>query len=153
MENSEMNEGWFALFGAALVLIGSIIREVINNRCKIKLERIKIHDKDKLEAYKKLFNFARGVINTYYPLANNEISDFTRMMKGQFEQEIKPHLLYYSPQILKILDEYDGMYFDAMNRSDLSEESDKQLQKFISEGFFESALKLRELIKKESSLL
>jgi len=84
-----MNEGWFALFGAALVIIGSIIREALNNRGKIKLEKIKIHDKDKLEAYKNLFNFARSVTNTYYPLANNEVSDFIRIMKGRFEQEIK----------------------------------------------------------------
>jgi hypothetical protein len=97
-----MNEGWFALFGAALVFIGSIIREVINNRSKIKLERIKIHDKDRLEAYKNLFNFARTIIKTYHPLADNEVSDFIRTMKGRYEQEIKTHLLYYSPQILKI---------------------------------------------------
>jgi len=148
-----MNEGWFALFGAAIVLIGSIIREVINNNCKIKLERIKIHDKDKLEAYKNLFNFSRIIIKLYYPLADNEISDFTRIIKGSFEQEIKPYLLYYNPQISKILDEFDDMYFCATNRGDLTEESDKQLQEFISKGFFESAIRLKELIKKEISSL
>ena len=99
-----MNEGWFALFGAALVLTGSIIREIINNRSKIKLERIRIHDKDRLEAYKHLFNLARTITNTYHPLANNEVSDFIRIMRGRFDQEIKIHLLYYSPQILKVLD-------------------------------------------------
>ena len=99
-----MNEGWFALFGAALGLSGSIIRDVINNRGKIKLEKLKIHDKDKLEAYKKLFNFAVIITNTYHPLANNEVSDFIRIMKDRFEREIENHLLYYSPQILKILD-------------------------------------------------
>jgi len=148
-----MSEGWFALFGAALGIIGSIVREAINNRSKIKLQRIKIHDKDKLEAYKNLFNFARIITNTYHPIADNEISDFTRIMKGRFEQEIKPHLLYYSPQISKILDEFDGMYFCATNRGDLTEESDKQLQEFISKGFCESAIKLKELIKKELSSL
>lgn len=148
-----MNEGWFALFGAALVIIGSIIREALNNRGKIKLERIKIHDKDKLEAYKNLFNFARSVTKTYHLLANNEVSDFTRIMKGRFEQEIKTNLLYYSPQILKILDEFDDMYFCAMNRSNLTEETDKQLQEFIGKGFCESAIKLKELIKKELSSL
>jgi hypothetical protein len=41
------------------------------------------------------------------------------------------------------------MYFCAMNRGDLTEESDKQLQEFINEGFCKSAFKLKELIKKE----
>jgi hypothetical protein len=144
-----MSDGWFALFGAALGIGGSIIREAINNRSQIKLERVKIHDKDKLEAYKILFNFARDITSTYHPLANNQISDFIGIMEGRFEKAIKPHLLYYSPQISKILDEFDSMYFCATNRGDLSEESDKQLQKFISEGFFKSAIKLKELIKKE----
>lgn len=148
-----MSEGWFALFGAALGIIGSIVREAINNRSQIKLERIKIHDKDKLEAYKTLFTFARVITKTYYPLADNEISDFIRIMKGRFEQEIKPRLLYYSPQISNILDEFDEMYFCAMNRGDLTEETDQQLQKFIGEGFCESALKLKELIKKDLSSL
>lgn len=148
-----MNEGWFALFGAALIIISSIIREVINNRSKIKLERIRIHDKDKLEAYKNLFNFARTITNTYHPLADSELSDFIRTMKGRFKQEIQTHLLYYSTEILKILDKFDEMYFCAMNRADLSTETYEQLQEFIREGFCESAFKLKELIKKELSSL
>jgi hypothetical protein len=152
-----VNEVIYSLIGMGIgtILGGTIglINTCLTNRANYRLEKLKMHGGAKLEAYKTLFTFARIISNIYHPLSDTQISDFTRIMDGRFEKEIRPNLLYYSPQISEILEEYDGMYFCATNRGDLSEESDKKLQEFINKGFFESAVKLKELIKKESSSL
>ena len=148
-----MNEAFYSLIGMGIgtILGGTIalINTFLTNRANYRLEKLKMHGGAKLEAYKTLFTFARIITNVYHPFSNTHISDFIGIMNGRFEKEIRPNLLYYSPQISEIIEEYDGMYFCATNRGDLAKESDKKLQEFIDRGFFESAIKLKELIKKE----
>jgi hypothetical protein len=157
MDSPSTNEAIYSLVGMGIgtILGGGIalINTYLTNRANVRLEKLKMHGGAKLDAYKTLFNFARIITNVYHPLSDTKISDFISIMNGRFEKEIRPNLLYYSPPISEILEKYDGMYFCATNRGDLSEESDKQLQEFIARGFFESAIKLKELIRKESSLL
>lgn len=148
-----MKEGLFVLAGMALAAIITFVRDIIGNRCKIKIEKIKIHDKEKLEAYKKLFVFARTITKACYPLADDHLSRFMNIMKGQFENEITTYYLYYSPKILEILDKFDDMYFSSRNRGDLTIKDEEELDKFVNEEFFYSALRLKELVKKELSLL
>ena len=148
-----MKEGLFVLAGMALTAIITFVRDIIGDRCKIKIEKMKMHDKDKLEAYKKLFVFARTITKVCYPLADDHLSGFMNIMKGLFENEIATYYLYYNPKILEILDKFDDMYFSSRNRGNLTIEEGEELDKFVNEEFFCSALRLKELVKKELSLL
>jgi hypothetical protein len=148
-----MNEVIYTLIGVGVGGGIALFNTYLTNRTNYRLEKLKMHGGARLDAYKTLFNFAQIIANVYHPLSDTQISDFISIMNGRFEKEIRPNLLYYSPPISKILEEYDGMYFCATNRGDLTEESDKKLQEFVARGFYESAVKLKELIRKESSLL
>ena len=59
--------GLFTLGGAFVVLAANVISEYLKGRNAIKLERLKIHDVEKKNAYRELLVFTKDILNSSFP--------------------------------------------------------------------------------------
>lgn len=141
------------VLGAAISAAALIFREWLCNRNNLKLELVRLYGRDRLEAYKKLLTFAWRITETCYPLADNKSSAFIRIMETDFAKYVKPAYLYYDEDTIKMLDEFDNMYFSLTEgRADIPEEGEEELKRFLEGDLFDLASKLKELARKEAAL-
>ena len=63
-----LNEAWFwAGFFTALGSLGAVlIKELLSSRTQINVERLKLHERECLDAYKKLYAFWQHMLVTCY---------------------------------------------------------------------------------------
>jgi hypothetical protein len=107
-----LNEAWFwAGFFTTLGSLGAVfIKELLSNKSQISVERLKLHERECLDAYKKLYNFVAHAGYMLFPL-NEPRSDFIALMKGQlFTKEIKPNMLLFTGEIREMLRELESQY-------------------------------------------
>ena len=104
---------WTGLFSIGSAIVGSIItlagiylKEKLGRNTQIKLEKVKLYDKDRMESYRRLYSFIAFAYSTYWPPDEPE-KDFSALMKNHFFKDIKPNYPYYDKTIrekLKILE-------------------------------------------------
>lgn len=101
-----LNEAWFwAGFFTALGSLGAVlIKELLSSRTQINVERLKLHERECLDAYKKLYAFAAYAGDLLFP-PNDPRSDFISVMKHSFTKEVKPNMLLYTGEIREMLRE------------------------------------------------
>lgn len=107
-----INEAWFwAGFFTSLVSLGAVlIKEILSSRTQISIERLKLHERDWLDAYKKLYSFVVHAGYMLFPL-NEPRSDFIAIMKGHsFTKEVKPNMLLFTVEIREMLRELESQY-------------------------------------------
>ena len=141
------------LMGAAISSVTLLIREWLANRNSLKRELVRLYGKDRLEAYKRLLTFVWRIADKCYPLADDKLSNFTRIMQTDFEKYVKPAYLYYDEETIKMLDKFDAMYFSCtQGRPDLTEQEERDLERFMEHDICDLALRLRDLARKEAAL-
>ena len=106
-----LNEAWFwAGFFTALGSLGAVlIKELLSSRTQINVERLKLHERECLDAYKKLYAFAAYAGDLLFP-PNDPRSDFISVMKHSFTKEVKPNMLLYTGEIREMLRELEAQY-------------------------------------------
>jgi len=141
--------GTFTLSAAIVGFLVSVIRDAVNNKNQLRLERLRLHDKDRIEAYKRLFLFARKLANRTFPLADDKKSDFMHLMSKGYVGKLENDYLYFSSGIIKILDEMEERYI-CMTAPELIDEMDKDEQRsFIENSLFRLAKDLAKQVKKD----
>jgi len=140
--------GLFALTGALIGFVSSLIKDLITNRQKITLEKVKIHERNRLEAYKRLFGFAREITSTCFPLAQDKRDTFIGTMERVYKNKIELDYPYFTLQIIEILDRFNDRYI-CMTDPDLIPEMDREdEEKFLEKQLYDDAQKIEKLFKR-----
>jgi len=125
--------GLFALAGMVLGAAGAILKDIILRNQPIKLEKVRIHDKDRIEAYKELIVFTKDLQNSAFPAAESKEEDFKRIMKAKYESKILRNLPYYNKGIIEKLEKMEDCY-TCLTRPELI--SDVDCGDFIEKELF-----------------
>ncbi len=136
--------GLFALGGVILGSLGAILKDIILRKLPVQLERVRIHDKDRIEAYKELIVFIRDIQNSSFPLAESKEADFRRIMKDKYEDKILRNLPYYNKHVIEGLDKMESNYLCLTNPDSIPE---VDCSSFIDKELFEIANKISKEIK------
>lgn len=99
--------GLFALGGAIIGGLFPIIKDIITTNTQIKIERIKMHDKDKLHAYKLLLIYSKELLDIVKPDNHEYVDDFIHSYKFEGFIEYFP---YYSKEIIKKINKLVNLY-------------------------------------------
>lgn len=112
------------------------------------IERVRLHEKDKVEAHKRLLKFAREMRNETFPLAEEKPRAFLDIMRSQFFGKLELDYVYFSDEVTKLLDDLEERYV-CMTRGELILEMDaKEENEFIEHQLFEVADVLAKAVKK-----
>jgi len=95
------------------------------SKTQFSIEKLKIHDKDRTEAYKRLLAFSRKLRNETFPLAEHKRSAFIDIMKNEYLQRLELDYVYFSEDTTTILDELESRYV-CMTRGELISEMDAE---------------------------
>lgn len=137
--------GFFTLFGVALGAAGAMLKDIVLRNIPIKLEKIRIHDKDRIEAYKELIVFTKDLQNSTFPAAEYKEDDFKRIMKAKYESIILRNLPYYDSYIIERLEKMEDNY-TCLIRPELISEVD--CNGFIEKELFPMVNEINKEIKK-----
>ncbi|MDY3561164.1 hypothetical protein R5W23_002425 [Gemmata sp. JC673] len=109
------NEPWFwaPVFGLFGALSGPAIKQLLDLRHQMKVERLKIHEPQILEAYKVLYGWLASAGNTLFDPGEPR-REFMDLMKSYFKT-IKPIFLLYPPEIRDKLMKFEQQYHAATN--------------------------------------
>lgn len=143
-----MSEAIFVLLGSLIGYSASIIKDIINNKYGLQKERIKLHDKEKIDAYKQLFVLIRKLSNSCYPLADNKHSAFLAIMKNYYKNKVELMYPYYSSDIMSKLDTLDSNY-TCLTEPDLIPETQDEVNDFINNELFGFTKKIEDQLKKD----
>jgi hypothetical protein len=105
--SSFINETWFwtGFFGVAgslSTLCGMFIKELLAGKYQMKIERLRMHEKESLDAYKKLYGFISHAEDRLFP-PDDPRCDFIEVMKNSYAKEVKPNMLFFTHEIIDIL--------------------------------------------------
>jgi hypothetical protein len=105
------NNSWFwtGFFTAFASLGAVLIREIWAARAQKSLERIRLHERERLEAYKKLYSFSHALGNLLSP-PEDPRRDFCEMMRGFFRKDVEPHMLLFTPKVRALVNEMRLQY-------------------------------------------
>jgi hypothetical protein len=99
--------GAFSIIASVLTIIAISLKEIINRRTKIKLEKIKIYDEKKFNANLELYEFISTAYSYYWP-PDDPRKDFIALMKSHFFIKVKKNYPYIRKDIrekLRILED------------------------------------------------
>ena|SRR5438445_8034663 len=116
-------------------------------RRQLEVEKLKIHEKDRTLAHKKLFIFAQHLEDETFPMAECKRLEFIRIMDGEYLGSLQMEAVYFSEEINKTLDQFRGMY-SCTTRGELGPETEDEVTRFLEEEVFEDARKLAVLARK-----
>lgn len=140
-----MDKAAYALLG---VVIGSVtsgimtlVITILNNKTKLKMERIKLHDNDCLESHKKLLVFAERIRKGCFPVVAEKREVFEGIMKTSYENDIEMNRVYFSPEVNKILNKFSDIYV-CMTHPDLSDFSEDEYYDFLDNEVYDNANEL-----------
>ena len=120
-------------------------------KLKLDIERIRLHEKDKLEAYKRLFKFAHDLRNNTFPLADGKRPAFISLMQSHYVGKLQLDFIYFPDDIAKILDTLEE-HFICMTRVELVPEMDlKDEEEFVERELSKLADLLANHVKKAIS--
>jgi len=144
----------FALIGVVVgaVFTGgiAILRDHLNNKSKIRLEEMRLHDKEKRDAHKRLFVFFQKFSNKVYPLASRKQEVFIDDMRTYLE-ECRSDLIWFSPQICDIIRELEGHYL-CLTEPDLREDTREETERYFrNDGLFDTLNFLTQEAKKNAT--
>jgi len=91
--------GFFPLVGS---VGGILLSGWINNRSQRKMERLKIYESDIFKAYNQLYQFIDHAY-LYWPPSEPE-KEYTKLMESNIFKSVKKNMLYFDPEIRKIID-------------------------------------------------
>ena len=121
-------------------------------RYQLEIERVKLFDKDRTEAYRRLLRFAHKLKNHTFPLAADKRREFIRIIEEDYLDSVEHELIYFDEMSAKILDELESRYV-CMSYSDLIPEMDQNEEReFLENKLFvlsdELASHVRKVMRK-----
>lgn len=143
-----INEVWFwtGIFGIVGSLGAVLIGNLLSGKYQLKVERLRLHEKESFEAYKKLYGFISHVEDIIFP-PDDPRKDFITVMKNYYLNDVKPNMLFFTPVIRKTLHKLESQY-EALSNPDIIPEISFDI--FIDKHIFNSLKSLREMIEKET---
>ena len=141
---------WGIVMGIIVTGILNLIRGLLRNRHEISLEKVKIHDKDKLEAYKRLNAFTQKLGNNCAPTADNRELNFLSIIEKHYKGKLELDKFYFDPSIKKILKQFDDIYGE-MTFSD-SGPGTENVKAFFEDGLFTLNSELGKLVEKHRTV-
>lgn len=140
-----LNENWFwtGCFTLLAGLGGSVLKEWLGGKSQAKLERLRMHEGELLDAYKRLYRFITSGLDVFYPPEHMRES-FIHLMGSQYAKEVKPDLLLFTPDIREVLREFEGQY-EAVGDSDLIPRV--PFEEFMENHAVGKLKKLREIVE------
>lgn len=114
-EQASLNviNGTFALLGVLIGLVIPILKDFLNNKNFQKLERIKIHDTDKITAYKKAFVFSSTLKVKFWDTKQKSDLSFLNACSGKLH-EVLSDLPYFSSDLRSLLLEIESLLEDVI---------------------------------------
>ena len=105
------NEAWF--WSGFFVVVGSLstllVQEWLRPSNQARIERLKIYDSQILSAHMSLYSFAFSMEMQFTP-PDDPQRDFIALMKKDFRTSVKPNMLLFSPEIRRILSDFESQY-------------------------------------------
>jgi len=138
---------WGIVMGVIGAGIFNLIRDLFKNRHEISLEKVKIHDKDKLEAYKRLHAFTRELNDNCYPTADNRELNFLSIIDKHYKGKLELDTFYFDSSIKKILEQFYDIYSE-MTFPDSGPETEN-VKAFFEDKLFSLISELEKLTKKQ----
>jgi hypothetical protein len=112
----------------------------------VQLEKLKMHEAGRIEAYKNLLHFSESIFGD----PTDDMSrGFLLVMKANFYEKIFPNYLYYPKKIRELLTELKNQY-DCWGHPDFFNE--KEADNFLSRRLNVIAGELQDLTIKEADL-
>lgn len=136
---------WTGIFGIVGSLGGIVIREWLTSKSQLRLERLKLHEADVLNAYRSLYSFISSAYALYPP--NDPPQDFRELMRYSYFKHVKPNMILFSASIRDQLQVLESQY-DCLRDSDLIPA--KPFEDFFEEDFVKILQKLESLVVKQT---
>lgn len=145
---SFINETWFwtGFFGVAGSLGGMFIKELLAGKSQMKIERLRMHEKESLDAYKKLYGFISHTEHMLFPL-DDPCRDFILVMKNSYTKEVKSNMLFFTHEIRDILYKFESQY-EALSDPDIIPEV--SFDDFTNKHVYKYLESLRKMIEKKT---
>ena len=102
---------------------------------------LRIHDKDRTEAHKRLFAFAKRVGNETFPMAEDKQGGFRRVMASDYWEKVQLDQVYFSDRAAEILDHFEDMY-TCMKRGELVDNTADEVEGFLDKEVFAQSQEL-----------
>jgi len=121
-----------AIFALAGVVLGggmAMLRDHFNNKSKIRLEKMRLYDKECRDAHKRLFVFFQKLSNRIYPLASGKRQAFIDAMRTYLDEH-RSDLLWFSPKICDIIHELEEYYL-CLTEPDLREDTREDVERYF----------------------
>lgn len=101
--------GVFSLVGVIVGASIPLIRDLLLSKNQRRIEIIKLHDKEKMDAYRHLLKYAKGLSVITWPDNDRVYSDFITDCRNDFSKLVEFYP-YYSEEIMTILDRIENLY-------------------------------------------
>lgn len=139
----DLTAGVFTVLGALMGAGISLLKDWLNNRAQFRLEKLRLHDRDRIDAYKHLFAFTGRLSSGLFPLAEKKASAFQSTMKEHYFGKLEFKYVYFTDRIVEILEELEEQYV-CMVRPELIPETEYEREEFLEKKLFELVQELRE---------
>jgi hypothetical protein len=112
------------------------------------IERVRLHEKDSVDAHKRLLKFARELRNDTFPLAEDKRRGFKDLMSKCYIGQLELDYVYFSEEATQVLDILEEQYV-CLTRSELISEIDPDEEKeFVERKLFVLADELAVYVKR-----
>lgn len=146
----EVSSTIFALIGTVLGATITVLRDYLNNKSKVQLEKMRLHNKESREAHKRLFVFSQQLSNRVYPLAGGKQEAFQVAMRSYLKKH-RSDSIWFSLKICDILRELEAHYL-CLTEPDLREETQEETERyFSSDELFDTLDTLTEEARKNAT--
>jgi len=113
----------------------------LRNQVDSAIEGLRIHDKDRTEAHKRLFAFAKRVGNETFPMAEDKQRGFRQVMASDYWEKLQLDQVYFSDRAAEILDHFEDMY-TCMKRGELVDDTADEVERFLDKEVFAQSQEL-----------
>ena len=112
------------------------------------IERIRLHEKDSVDAHRRLLKFARSLRNDTFPLAEDKRRALMDLMRQQYIGKLELDYVYFAGEATDVLDTLEERYV-CMTRGVLIPEMDPvDENEFLEHKLFQLADSLAKYVKK-----
>jgi len=117
---------------AIFALIGTVIGAVLGALTTIRVEKMRLHNKESREAHKRLFVFSQQLSNRVYPLAGGKQEAFEVAMRSYLKKH-RSDSIWFSLRICKTMRDLEEHYL-CLTEPDLREENQEKTESYFSSG-------------------
>ena len=118
----------------------------LRRQVETSLESLRLHDRERTEAFKRLYALAKAIENETFPSSEDRIAGFDRVMDSLYWSKLQMDQIYFPDRVEKILDHFAEMHV-CMKRQELSEDTADEAESFLEKKAFVMAGELAQLAR------